>query len=310
MVVLAALAAFAVVPERAGATFRGADGRVAWSYNIAPDEDEGVTDYGLVTVGGGHRQHTVDYCSDQGDGSYCPEWSDVAFSPNGKQLLEVIITEQGRDEIVKANATGSGLQPIIDHPGENDVQPSFSPDGARIVYVRTLDGNGQHAEIVTSNLVGGDVRVIESKLAGHSPVWSPNGQTILFVHHTTIWSIGANGRDAKPIIPDGEAPDFSPNGDEIAYVGVKSGAIYLADARGGDRREVHITGICSPPACEGFVEALVFSPDGSQLAFADNDASADPVLDTVPVTGGSASQIDDIFSDDGGGNTTGLSWQP
>jgi Tol biopolymer transport system component len=130
------------------------------------------------------------------------------------------------------------------------------------------------------------------------------------VHHTTIWPVDVDGRGLTPIIPDGESPDWSPDGHAIAYVGVTSGAIYLADADGTHRRQVHITGICSPPAYEGFVEAVVFSPDGRDLAFADNAGSADPVLERVPGTGGAARQIDDISSDSGGGSTTGLSWQP
>ena len=200
----------------------------------------------------------------------------------------------------------------INHPAEDDTQASFSPDGTRIVYVRTIHGRSQ---VVTSDITGTNVRVLGG-LPSHarSPELFPGGRRMLVTHNTTIWSARSDGQHAQALIPNGIAPDISPDGRSIAYIGVKSGAIYLAHADGTHRHKLSLTGaLCRPPRCSGSAQAVVFSPDGTKLAFAWNSDPAgagDPTLYTVPAAGGRIKQIASLFTDNAGGDTTGLSWQP
>ncbi len=95
---------------------------------------------------------------------------------------------------------------------------------------------------------------------------------------------------------------------------MKSGWIYIARADGTRRHKVTLRGaLCRPPRSTGSGQAVVFSPDGTKLAFAwDSDpfGTGDPTLHTVPVAGGRIKQIATLLTDDAGDDTTGLSWQP
>ena len=201
----------------------------------------------------------------------------MSFSPDGGRALWVtgpgVGGQVSGEQAITVMSADFSAPMTINHPGEDDTQASFSPDGKRIVYVRTIHGR---SEVVTSELAGANVRVLGG-LPSHalSPELFPSGRRILVVHNTTIWSARSDGQHAHALIPNGTAPDISPDGRSIAYIGVKSGAIYVAHADGTHRHKLSLTGaLCRPPRCSGSAQAVVFSPDGTKLAFAWN---SDPV---------------------------------
>jgi Tol biopolymer transport system component len=301
----------------AHATFKGRDGSIAWSYAVGPDPSQsGSVGVALVNPKTA-RDKSVQSCDYSFDGgSACPYWSSVNFSPGGDKALWVTASGYGTDmtgpeTITVMNAAFSATV-TINHPGEDDAQASFSPDGTRLLYVRTID---KTSAVVTSDLAGGNVHVLAGLPSGAgSPRFFPSGRRILFTRNTTIWSAGSDGQRAQPLIPNGSAPDISPDGRSIAYIGVKSGWVYVAHADGTHRHKVSLKGaLCRPPRCTGSAQAVVFSPDARTLAFvwdSDPAGTGDPTVYIVPVAGGRIKQIDSLFTDDAGGDTTGLSWQP
>ncbi len=113
-----------------------------------------------------------------------------------------------------------GLTPAAD--------PAISPDGASIVYTRT----------VTSRETG--------KAATH------------------LWLIGRNGTGRRQLTFSGSAngsPRFSPDGTELAFVSdrVERAGIFVLPLAGGEAREV--TRYPTP------IADLAWSPDGTRLAF-------------------------------------------
>jgi Tol biopolymer transport system component len=309
----------ALIAVPAQAAFRGRNGQIAWAYSIAPTPS-GSGSFAVTRV-----NPTTGHTSIEGNCYYeatgnagvtqCADWSSLSYSPDGRKVLWV--TGANADGISGAAAitvmNSNFSAPVtIEHPDEDDTQASFSPDGRRIIFVRTIGGR---SEVVTSNVGGGDVRVVGG-LPSHatSPKFFPSGRAILFTRRNTIWSARSDGRNARPLIRGGTAPDISPDGHSIAYVGVNSGLIYVAHANGTRQRAVSLRGaLCRPDTCDGVpAEAVVFSPNGRKLAFAwgsSPDGVDDPTLYTVPVTGGTIKQIGDAYSYNGG-DTTGLSWQP
>ena len=115
----------------------------------------------------------------------------------------------------------------------------------------------------------GAVRVADPQL-------SPDGRLVAFVRTTThvttgarnadIWVVPADGSSAPKLLIGGEksenTPRWAPDGKRLAFISTRDGEanIYLADADGGNVRAVSkVAGGVQPP--------LVFSPDGSTLAF-------------------------------------------
>jgi Tol biopolymer transport system component len=79
------------------------------------------------------------------------------------------------------NADGSDRVRLT--AGPNDFAPTWSPDGARIAFVRT-SASSQRQEIVVMNADGTDQRSLTP--AGESdscPAWSPDGGQIALVRN-------------------------------------------------------------------------------------------------------------------------------
>jgi Tol biopolymer transport system component len=88
------------------------------------------------------------------------------------------------------------------------------------------------------------------------------------------------GRRTRPLTSDassdGSAPDWSPDGARITYTG--SGGLYLLNVKTGEARnlaEAWTAPVNSPTTA-------VFSPDGTQIAFAASSMSAYPEGEAVP----------------------------
>ncbi|MGI8428868.1 MAG: hypothetical protein ACR2OB_06090 [Solirubrobacteraceae bacterium] len=301
----------ALLPSQAAATFEGRNGLIAWSSVVSNGKAGGA--FAITIIPGRGKKQVIRACSDVnsfGDPIYCEAWDRVSFSPDGRQLMWDQTASGGNEQIVLAKPDGSAPQTIDHGSAESDSEPSFSPDGQRIVYVRgQLGAEGQ---IVTSNLAGGDVQVMTPTVTGFSPVWAPNGRTIVFVHGEDIWSVGVNGQGAKLLIRGGQDPDFSPDGRQIVYLnngGFVStfGMIYTARADGTHRRKLPLT-----KGCCKYVQSVAFSPNGKQLVFGLLSARAKQNLElsTVAMKGGHPKRISSRFTDYNGGFTTGVSWQP
>ena len=107
--------------------------------------------------------------------------------------------------------------------------PQLSPDGSRVLFVRT-----------TTDLKSGD-------------------------RNADIWTVPADGSGpAKELIggsTSDNTPRFSPDGRSIAFISTRDGApqVFVADGKGGNvRRVTSLSMGVQPP--------LVFSPDGSRIA--------------------------------------------
>jgi Tol biopolymer transport system component len=75
---------------------------------------------------------------------------------------------------------------------------------------------------------------------------------------------------------DGYAPDWSPDGTRITYTG--PGGLYVLEVKTGRVRNL-AAGWTAPVS---FPSTAVFSPDGTQIAFAASDLSAYPEGEAVP----------------------------
>ncbi len=100
--------------------------------------------------------------------------------------------------------------------------PSFSPDGKRIVYIEQVEGREQ---LFIMNQDGTGSRQITRDDASHEdPAWSPDGKTIAFVYIkdglelVSIMNVDGSGVEnltARNI--KGIHPHWSPDGQKLAY---------------------------------------------------------------------------------------------
>lgn len=169
------------------------------------------------------------------------------------------------------NVDGSGEFRLTDNAA-SDVNPAWSPDGTRIAFMSTRDGD---PEIYLMNTDGGDVqRLTTSAGSDTSPVWSPDGTKIAFVSerdgNPDIFVMSADGAQPRNLTQQPARdvdPAWSPDGARIVFASYRDAPadkpaandLYLMQADGSG-----VTRLTNDLARNG---APKWSPDGSRIAF-------------------------------------------
>lgn len=163
-------------------------------------------------------------------------------------------------------ADGQGLTRVTSNPEGEDSPESYSPDGARLQFVR-FDADGPVGLFVVNKNGTGLKRItppgmlIDGDRFGD---WSPQGNTIVFAAHAddtvrnTLWTVHANGTGLRQI-PISTTPacggafadpgsrgcfdaTFSPDGKKIAFIvndrATTGESVYTANVDGSDVRMV------------------------------------------------------------------------
>jgi Tol biopolymer transport system component len=179
--------------------------------------------------------------------------TDLSMSADGKLLLLAGRYTEGPSEpskiwIVRSN--GTGMRELTTGPGIDEA-PAISPDGRRVVFSRTLRAVSRSSELYSVSVNGGEpTRLTFNGVEDVNPVFSPDGTQIAFGQdargsQNRIAVMGANGVGPRTVAGAGgayPAPDFSPNGHNLAFVGEilrakgYATAIYTVRVSGGGRR--------------------------------------------------------------------------
>ena len=173
--------------------------------------------------------------------------------------------------------------PLRATPGDY-LSPAFSPDGKRLA----LDINdGKRRDIwlyewerdtLTRLTFGGE--------ANRSPVWTPDGQRIVYSSlekggSPNLWWIRADGAGDAQRLTESKNPQFTgswrPDGKVLAFWQLNPGTNYdiMTLPIEGDEKSGWKPGEPKPFVNSAFIEAVpAFSPDGRWLAYASNESGS------------------------------------
>jgi len=194
-----------------------------------------------------------------------------AWSPSGGELTFTFFKRSleypnGHPQLWKATLS-NGRNAAFTGRGDLNTGASYSPDGTRIAFTMSSDGN---PEIYVIGVDGtGLTRLTRSEGIDTSPAWSPDGKRIAFVsdRHGTpqIFVMKADGSEPERVTRQGnynQTPAWSPRGDEIAFTARDERLVFDIFVVNVDTKEVRrIT------QDQGQNEHPTWSPNGRMLMF-------------------------------------------
>jgi len=196
-----------------------------------------------------------------------PRRPELAWSPDGKT-----IAFNGGSSIFLLSLDKSGVHRLTEPPPlAEDWGPAFSPDGEKVLFVRS-QALGFPEEILSVPANGGEVThiAVERARVLGPPQWSADGQSIIFASdhgsHPGLWRVSADLRDSPVQINDsGWYPAVSRRGYRLAYQRItRNLSIWQMDLSGpGKERKMLIPSTSETDQGPG----PQISPDGNKLAY-------------------------------------------
>lgn len=213
-----------------------------------------------------------------------------SFSRNKSVIAYLRLISDVAAETVIIGADGAGARVVPNVPADA-LDVDINPAGTQIAFT-TLVNNGALESLSIINTDGTNLRSISRAPILRSPVWSPDGNTLVFSQFdgdtasaTGIFAISADGTGKRRLNAQENAFDFdfNPSGSTVAFTN-DSGDAPVIQVMNFDGTGVRTLAINLPNAR---LQSPSFSPDGSRIAFAAGSAS-DSFLNlyTVAATGG------------------------
>lgn len=172
----------------------------------------------------------------------------ASLSPDG-EFIVYAGNESGNWDLFLQRVDGQNAINLTKDSAVDDTEPSFSPDGKKIVFRSERQGGG----IFTMGATGESVTRLTD--FGYFPAWSPDGNEIAIVTQnfddpnnrgdfSELWIVNAATGEKKKLTQkpiDAIQPNWSPHGKRIAYWGVPISKrdIATVPAKGGP--EVKVT---------------------------------------------------------------------
>ncbi len=237
------------------------DGAASWEIVYERAVDKEMELFVIPARGGVERRLTHDPAYDG-----LPRWT-----PDGQRIV-FTSGRSGTPQLFEIDAQG-GRPRRLRKNGATEYQADVSPDGRRLAFLSNLDGPER---LLVEDLATGAVRELvrhgEHTIFGN-PHWSPDGRFITFSsnyrigHHIYVVDV-ASGEQKRisPLTSGGCEPRFSRDGKKIVYVSrgyllPRSRLVEHDLASDGEKVLVDWPALNYDP---------VYSPDGSELAFASN----------------------------------------
>jgi Tol biopolymer transport system component/serine/threonine protein kinase len=200
--------------------------------------------------------------------------ADPAISRDGK-MIAFVSGRSGRSRIWLKQLAGGAEVALTEG---SDSSPRFSPDGASVLFTRTVD---DRPALHRAEVLGGEPRkIVDDAVSGD---WSPDGQRIVFVRvrrakvrrSSVVGVAAADGAGAQILAEVSDRvlshPRWSPDGrwivaTEVAAQAAEPDSILLISADGKERRSIR------PALGRGRLSWLAWNGDGREVLYFQADA--------------------------------------